>query len=171
MYSIHIPLITLLLPGDRKLIYWDLTTYQPLQTIPSEHGDYISISYSAPYLIACTARHITVYKQAGNALAQVSEVTLDQTLVAVAASPTEVVVLSNTPEIASYMFRGGVISERTVVAENGGKALDLSEIVCSHLPDKKKSVDTVGFKEYFERKKRRIEEETLKEEMKSARVS
>ena len=152
------------LPGDQKLILWDLSTSQPLQTLPSPQEDYITISYSPPYILACNSRHVTVYKLTDTTLTQTSQLVTDHDIIDVASSDSRVALLTREPKLEIYQFSEGVMSGKCEVEGE----IDLSQCKDSVLPEKKKVVRTAGFAEYFERKRKRIEEENLKEESKQA---
>jgi len=153
--------------GDRKLMLWDLVTCSLLQTIASNHGDYTGVTYSSPYLITCNSRHVTVYKLTDNTLILVSELVSEHDIVSLAASSACVLALTREPKLESYQFSEGVLSSKSEVKGE----FDLSKSVDCALPEKKKVVRTAGFTEYFERKRKRIEEEALKEESRQVRLS
>ena len=139
---------------------WDLSTQTILQTLTSAHGDFTGVTYAAPFLLVCTARHITVYKLTDNTLTQTYHHVLEHDIVSMAASDVRVILLTRQPMLESYQFSEGVMSNVTEVQGE----FDLAKCANSGLPEKKKAARTAGFTDYFERKRKRIEEETLKEE-------
>ncbi|XP_063683264.1 tRNA (guanine-N(7)-)-methyltransferase non-catalytic subunit wuho-like [Bolinopsis microptera] len=156
--------------GDQNLLLWDLTSKTLLQTVSSTKGDFTSVTYTSPYLITCNLSHVTVYKLTNNTLAQVSELTLDHGIVSLAASDSHVVVLTRkvpSTKLALYQFSEGVMSS---LGEIEGE-FDLSKCVETPLPEKIKTGRTAGFAGYFERKRKRIEEEALKEETRQVKLN
>lgn len=103
---------------------------------------------------------MSVYKLSDNTLTLTSELTSDHDIVSLAASSSRVVALTREPKLVSYEFKEGVLGGKCEIEGE----VDLSKSVDSALPEKKKVVRTAGFTEYFERKRKRIEEENLKEE-------
>lgn len=109
---------------------------------------------------------MTVYKLTDNTLAQTSQLVTDHDIVDIATSDAHVALLTREPKLELYQFSGGVLSGKIEVEGE----IDLSQCKDSALPEKKKVVRTAGFAEYFERKRKRIEEENLKEESKQAHL-
>jgi len=161
------PNILLSVGGDQKLLLWDLSSQTLLQTLSSNHGDYTSVSYTSPYLLTCNKRHVTVYKLTDNILTQTSQHASDHEIIGLAASDTRILVLTQEPKLELYQFNKGVMSS---VSEVEGE-FDLAKCVDFVLPEKKKVVRTAGFAEYFERKRKRIEDEALKEQTKQVNLN
>eukprot|EP00116_Pleurobrachia_bachei_P018685 sb/3478947/ len=94
-------------------------------------------------------------------------VTVPGGVVSTAVSGNTVVLLTPTGILLYSISSEGVLGEGVKV-ENGVEGVKWSEMVVSRQPERKKPAGVKGFQAYFERKRKRIEDETAKAEAKVA---
>ena len=168
------------------MVLWNLHCNTPLQIITSSGGHFTGATFSSPFLITTSASqvtsdhvtsdqvtsdnaistkgHVTVYRLTDSTiLTQVSELTLPHEVISCAASTNQLVLLTSQPNMLLFDLVDGVVSNERVVEGDH----DITTVVKPAQPDTTKVSRTEGFTEYFERKRKRIEEESLKETLKA----
>ena len=94
-------------------------------------------------------------------------VTVPGGVVSTAVSSNSAVVLTPSGILLYSISADGVLGE-AVKVEKGVEDVKWSEMVVSKQPERKKPAGVKGFQAYFERKRKRIEDETAKAEAKVA---
>ena len=160
------------------MILWDLHSSTALQTITSTSGIFTGVTFASTFLITASRNnttsnkndvnsgHVTVYKLTDSSISNISELSLSHEVISLAASSKQLAVLTTEPSLLVFTLSEGVLSEKRVVEGEH----DISKLVRGVLPETTKVARTEGFTEYFERKRKRIEEESLKEETKSLQI-
>lgn len=158
--------------GDDRLILWSMSEARPLCDVASPHGSYTDLSlrhvtseegHVISHVVAANSRHVVCYRIEEQKLIQTSDYQLDRDIIRVSCGRDKILILAAGPSLSTLdISTSGELSNCTAV----GQGIDLSGVCSSMLPESKKVARNAGFTEYFERKKKRIEEETAKEESK-----
>ena len=149
-------------PGDNRLLYWDVEKEVVLKEMSVEGR---GLSYQSPYLIVWTLNHsliVITESEDKSTIDIVAEEKFEDNILSVSQSADTIVVFTSQPQVLTYVFSEGVLGEIFCV-----EGADLTNMVKVTEPVPKKPMEK-SFQEYYDRKRKRLEEERLKAEAKAS---